>query len=240
MKGVNEMTLEITKATDLKKGKDISALIYSAPGVGKTSLARFLPGKTLVIDIDRTTNVLSGSKNVDIVYLDTSKPFLEMKLLLANIEKNHLKNYDNIFIDNLSEFENAWFGEKAKESKTKDGRDLGAPQLQDYNVYNYYFLDMIRYVNGWKGVNKIYTAWETQIPIISSSGQTYNKFYPEVREKLLNGMLGLMNMVGRMVISEKTGTRGVLLKPSDDVYAKNQVDDREFALQEELFVSGGD
>src|SRR5699024_3988484 len=127
MKGVNEMTLEITKATDLKKGKDISALIYSAPGVGKTSLARFLPGKTLVIDIDRTTNVLSGSKNVDIVYLDTSKPFLEMKLLLANIEKNHLKNYDNIFIDNLSEIENAWFGEKAKESKTKDGRDLGAP-----------------------------------------------------------------------------------------------------------------
>lgn len=227
--------MEIINATELVKGQNVSALIYSAPGVGKTSVARFLPGKTLVIDIDRTTNVLEGAESVDIVYLDTNKPYLEMKKLLAEIEKNHLDNYDNIFIDNLSEFENAWFGEKAKESKTRDGKDMGTPQMQDYNAYTYYLLDMIRYINGWKGVNKIYTAWETQIPIVSSSGQTYNKFYPDVREKLLNGMLGLMNMVGRMVISEKTGSRGVLLKPSDDVYAKNQVDERDYALQEELF-----
>lgn len=227
--------MEIINATELVKGQNVSALIYSAPGVGKTSVARFLPGKTLVIDIDRTTNVLEGAESVDIVYLDTNKPYLEMKKLLAEIEKNHLDNYDNVFIDNLSEFENAWFGEKAKESKTRDGKDMGTPQMQDYNAYTYYLLDMIRYINGWKGVNKIYTAWETQIPIVSSSGQTYNKFYPDVREKLLNGMLGLMNMVGRMVISEKTGSRGVLLKPSDDVYAKNQVDERDYALQEELF-----
>jgi len=233
------MSLQITKATELERGKNVSALVFSAPGVGKTSLARYLPGKTLVVDIDRTTNVLEGASDVDIIYLDTTKPFLEMKKLLIEIEKNHLQNYDNIFIDNLSEFENAWFGEKAKESKTKDGRDMGTPQMQDYNAYTYYILDMIRYINGWKGVNKIYTSWETQIPITSSSGQTYNKFYPDVREKILNGMLGLMNIVGRMVISEKTGSRGIILKPSDDVYAKNQVDEREFALQDELFTFEG-
>src|SRR5699024_7427558 len=147
------MTLQITKATELTKGKDISALVFSAPGVGKTSLARFLPGKTLVIDIDRTTNVLAGSENIDIVHLDTTSPYLEMKRLLANIEKNYLSNYDNIFIDNLSEFENAWFGEKAKTSKTREGKDMGTPQMQDYNAYTYYILDMIRYINGWKGVN---------------------------------------------------------------------------------------
>ncbi len=60
------MSLEIKKATDIKRGQDFSALIYSAPGVGKTSTAKFLPGKTLVIDIDRTTNVLAGEPNIDV------------------------------------------------------------------------------------------------------------------------------------------------------------------------------
>lgn len=232
--------MEIMKAKDLTRGTDFSALIYSAPGVGKTSTAKYLKGRTLVIDIDRTTNVLAGEENIDIVYLDTTEPFLSTKKLLKEIADNHLQNYDNIFIDNLSEFENAWFGQKAKESKTKQGQDIGTPQMQDYNAYTYYILDMIRYINSWKGVNKIYTAWEMQVPIISSSGQTTNKFYPDVREKVLNGMLGLMNLVGRMVVSKETGNRGFLLKPSDDTFAKNQLDTREFALQSELFEIGSD
>lgn len=232
------MSIEIKSANELKRGHDFSALIYSAPGVGKTSTAKYLPGKTLVIDIDRTTNVLAGEENIDIVYLDTTQPFHSTKILLKEIHDNHLENYDNIFIDNLSEFENAWFGQKAKESKTKQGQDMGTPQMQDYNAYTYYILDMIRYVNSWTGINKVYTAWEMQVPVTSSTGQTYNKFYPDVREKVLNGLLGLMNMVGRMVVSKETGNRGFLLEPSDDTYAKNQIDNRKFALQSELFEFG--
>lgn len=232
------MSIEIKSANELKRGHDFSALIYSAPGVGKTSTAKYLPGKTLVIDIDRTTNVLAGEENIDIVYLDTTQPFHSTKILLKEIHDNHLENYDNIFIDNLSEFENAWFGQKAKESKTKQGQDMGTPQMQDYNAYTYYILDMIRYINSWTGINKVYTAWEMQVPVTSSTGQTYNKFYPDVREKVLNGLLGLMNMVGRMVVNKETGNRGFLLEPSDDTYAKNQIDNRKFALQSELFEFG--
>lgn len=232
------MSLNIKSAEELKRGHDFSALIYSAPGVGKTSTAKYLPGKTLVIDIDRTTNVLAGEENIDIVYLDTTQPFHSTKMLLKEIHDNHLEEYDNIFIDNLSEFENAWFGQKAKESKTKNGQDMGTPQMQDYNAYTYYILDMIRYINSWSGINKVYTAWEMQVPVTSSTGQTYNKFYPDVREKVLNGLLGLMNMVGRMVVNKETGNRGFLLNPSDDTYAKNQIDNREFALQSEIFEFG--
>ena len=97
---------------------------------------------------------------------------------------------------------------------------------------------MIRYINSWTGINRVYTAWEMQVPVTSSTGQTYNKFYPDVREKVLNGLLGLMNMVGRMVVSKETGNRGFLLEPSDDTYAKNQIDNRKFALQSELFEFG--
>lgn len=229
------MSLDITKASDVKRGEDFTALIYSAPGVGKTSTAKYLKGKTLVIDVDRTSNVLAGEKNIDIVYLDTTSPFLETKKLLAEIQKNHIKKYDNLFFDNLSEFQNAWFGQKARESKTKAGADMGVPQMQDYNAYTHYLLDMIRYINSWQGVNKVYTAWEMQLPIETSTGQTYNKFYPDVREKTMNGLLGLMNIVGRMVVNPETKKRGFLLTPSNDLFAKNQIDDRTFALQDELF-----
>ena len=234
------MVLKITKAKDLKKGQDFAALIYSAPGVGKSSTAKYLPGKTLLIDIDRTSNVLSGEENVDIVYLDTTQPYMAAKQLLKEVHDNYLDQYDNIFIDNISEFENAWFGEKAKESKTKQGKDMGVPQMQDYNAYSYYILDMIRYINSWEGVNKVYTAWETQVPVVTSTGQTYNKFYPDIREKVMNGLLGLMDLVGRMVVNSETGNRGFLLEPNDDTYAKNQIDDRRFALQKDLFEFVGE
>ena len=47
-----------------------TVMLYSRPGIGKTTVLGQLPGKTLVIDIDRGTSVLAGVKNVDIVPMD--------------------------------------------------------------------------------------------------------------------------------------------------------------------------
>ncbi|MFR4752781.1 MAG: hypothetical protein ACLT90_12825 [Enterococcus raffinosus] len=73
----------------------------------------------------------------------------------------------------------------------------------------------------------------------SPGGQIFNQFHPQIREKIVNNVMGLMNMVGRLMINEETGTRGFLLKRTDQTFAKNQLDDREFALQEELFNIDG-
>lgn len=232
--------MKITKATDVARAQDFSILIFAQAGTGKTTTAKYLPGKTLVIDVDRTTNVLAGIENIDIVYLDTTQPFNAVKVLLKEIHDNHLDKYDNIFFDNLSEFENSWFGEKAKESKTKTGQEMGIPQMQDYNAYGYFMTDMIRYINSWKGVNKVFTAWETTRQIQTSGGQMYNQFIPDIREKILNNILGLMNMVGRLVINEESGNRGFILAPTNSVFSKNQLDDRKSCLQSELFNIGGE
>lgn len=234
------MALNITNANEINKGKDFSALIFAQAGTGKTSTAKYLPGKTLVIDIDRTTNVLAGEDNIGIVYLDTNQPYLQTKLLLSEIQRNYLDDYDNIFMDNITEFENAWFSEKARESKTRSGEELGTPQMQDYNAYTYYMTDMIRFINSWEGVNKVYTAWETTRSIETSGGQTYNQFVPEIREKILNNVLGLMDLVGKLVISEDSGKRGYILEPSNSIFAKNQIDNRKWALQEDLFDFSSD
>ncbi len=225
----------IKSAKDISKAENFSALLYAPPGGGKTYTASFLKGKTLVIDIDRTTNVLAGNPNIDIVYADLNDVELGMKKLLKEIHDNYLDQYDNIFFDNLSEFEQAWLAEKSRLSKTRDGKSMGIPEMGDYNKYSFYLPDMIRYINSWQGVNKIYTAWETQIQIQSPGGQIFNQFRPQIREKIVNNIMGLMNMVGRLVANEETGQRGFLLKRSNQTFAKNQLDGREFALQEELF-----
>ncbi|WP_125567286.1 AAA family ATPase [Companilactobacillus insicii] len=230
--------MEIVKASDVSKGKDFSALIYAQPGSGKTTTAKYLSGKTLVIDVDRTTNVLAGLDNIDIVYLDTIHPALKTKELLKDIHDNYLDKYDNVFFDNLSEFEQSWFGEKANESKTKAGKDMGTPQQGDYNQYTYYLHDMIQYINSWKNINKIYTAWEGNREIISPEGQSFTQLIPDIREKSVNKIMGLMNVVARLVINDETKKRGYLLAPTPAYYVKNQIDNRSFALQGDLFKWG--
>lgn len=118
---------------------------------------------------------------------------------------------------------------------------MGIPQMNDYNQLGFYMPDMIRFINSWPGVNKVYTAWETNRQIDTPTGQTYNQFVPQIREKFLTNIMGLMNLVGRMVVSDKTGARGFILKPSNAAFAKNQLDSRQFALPEDLFTQiGGD
>ena len=141
--------MKITKATDLQKGKNFSALIYAPPGTGKTTTIKYLPGKTLVIDVDRTTNVLAGLENIDVVYADITDVEIGFKKLLKEIHDNYLTDYDNIVIDNISELEQAWLGEKAKQSKTRDGRAMGIPEMGDYNKYSFYLTDLIRFSQCW-------------------------------------------------------------------------------------------
>lgn len=227
--------MEIKHAKDIKQGKLFSALIYAPPGSGKTSTLKYLSGKTLVIDFDRTTDVLAGSDNIDIVYADIHHPNLAAKKMLKEIHDTMIADYDNVVLDNISEFERAWLGEKGR-----DGKNSGVPELQHYNQYGFYLTDMIRYINSWPGVNKVYTAWEATQQVTAPSGQTYNQFVPQLRPSILNEVMGLMNLVARLVISDKTGERGFILTPSNATFAKNQVDQREFSLQQDLFKFGGD
>ena len=61
--------MQIYNATEIQN-KKITALIYAPPGMGKTSAAKYFPGKTLVLDIDRTSDVLRGNKDIDICKIE--------------------------------------------------------------------------------------------------------------------------------------------------------------------------
>ncbi|MBR1437427.1 MAG: AAA family ATPase, partial [Synergistaceae bacterium] len=76
--------MEILKSQDLKK-PTISVLIYGTPGMGKTTLLGNQQGRTLIIDIDRGTNVLVGCENVDVVRV--SENVKELQEILKELQE---------------------------------------------------------------------------------------------------------------------------------------------------------
>lgn len=87
-------------------------------------------------------------------------------------------------------------------------------------------------------LNILITAWEKKIDNETESGQTFSQYAPDIRDKSLNGFLGLADVVARLVVNPKTGGRGVILEGDNTVYAKNRLDERKIAPIEELFDFG--
>lgn len=218
--------MEIYKATAITKPKGCY-LIYGAPGMGKTSTAKYLPGKTLVLDIDRTSNVLQGCENIDIVAVDNMNTYEFWRGLMVDLVTNYKGVYDNIFVDNLSELERCVLADFGRQ-----GKNRGIPSQGDYQVMQFLIVNTLRYLKQ-MDCNIIFTAWETIELYTESTGQQYNRTYPQINKKVVDNICGLCNVVARMAINSE-GERGFIMTASNSIYAKNQLDDRKGCLQSEL------
>lgn len=220
--------LIVTPGTEIVTEKAVY-LLYAAPGVGKTSTAKFFKGNTLVIDIDRTTRVLKGCKNIDIYYLDNVNAWAEWGEALKILQESDLSKYDTIFVDNISELERCILA-----SLGRDGNNGRVPSQRNYLQMQFYLVDSIRFLKT-LGKNIVITAWESSDTWINEDGQQFNRAYPFISSKILNNVMGLCDVVARLVYNPKTDARGFCLQPTPSIYAKNQIDDRQFCLQSELF-----
>lgn len=222
--------MQITSAEEMKKDEYFSIMTYSEPGVGKTSTMQYLEGKTLLLDIDNTSRVLAGKPNIDVAKIDSDHPEKSMKEFYV-YAKTHLAEYNNIVLDNLSHYQKLWLMEKAKATKS------GQPELKDYGIFDNHLIGLIEAFNS-MAANKVFTAWETTRQITLESGQIYNQFLPDIRDKAVNHVMGIIPIVGRLVRNPQTKARGFILAKSDGTFAKNQLDNREFCLQHEIFTIG--
>lgn len=220
--------MKIKNAKDISRTDNWRILLYGKPGIGKTTVIKNLPGKTLVLDLDGSSRVLAGVATIDVYEFDREHPIEDMTNFLKKIGEA-LAQYQTLVIDNITAFQFDWFVEMGRESKNGIRNEI-----QHYGDFTNYFLRIITKIYSLP-INIYVTAWETTRDLELEDGTRITQFVPQVREQVLNQLLGLTDVVGRIKTSPKTGNRGVILEGNDGLYAKNRIDNRNASPIDELF-----
>lgn len=200
-----------------------TVMLYSRPGIGKTTVLGQLPGKTLVIDIDRGTSVLAGVKNVDIIPMDADLKVMGevLQMLFTKCE------YDNICIDTLTEFERSMLTIKGV-----GGKNGGAPEMLHYQQVNFAIIDLCRKLRTLPA-NIIFTAWLQYNDVVSVDGSKYSQAQPMFSGKTPDQLCGLCDIIGELVV-DKDERRFIVFEAGPTRIARDRIWKRKFCTPENL------
>lgn len=224
-----------------QKGEPYTALLYCAPGVGKSTaiglIAEKSKGKTLVLDIDRTITKTLAKKEIvkdlskitvrQIDNIHTWSDWEAALMELGKLKSEGKLDFDNIAVDNISELERCILSDLGAQGKNK-----GVPAQADYQYMQFKLVNSLRFMKS-LGVNVIWTAWETVEQFQNPDGSQYSRLYPKCSLKIVDNICGLCDVVGK-ILAKQDGTRGIILEATQNIYAKNQIDNRKGCLVEEF------
>lgn len=230
------MSNDIFNLEDLEQDS-LLILLYGIPGIGKTTVLGNLKGKTLIIDVDKGTNVLSKKdyltdeqrKNIKVKRL--KEDLSDLVPLLQELEKQN--PYDNICLDTVTELEKSMLTVYGRL-----GKNDGAPELSHYNKVGFKIVDYCRRLRSLKS-NIILTSWEAQKEYIAPDGTKYTQAVPMFSGKTADNIMGLCDIVGRVEISTKEETEGkryIRLSSSPIAVAKDKLDHRRYCEIQDLII----
>lgn len=233
------MSLNIQKIDANANKKPYTALLYCAPGVGKSTaiglIAEASEGNTLVLDVDRTISrtlakneVVKDTSRILIQEIDNINTFDSYSRVLKELGEHSCKvlkenNIKTVAIDNISELERCILSDLGS-----NGNNKGVPAQADYQYMQFKLVNSLRYMKNW-GVNIIWTAWEEISNVTYIDGSQYSKLMPKINQKIRDNVCGLCDVVGK-IQAKQDGTRGIILEATTNVYAKNQIDGRKGCL----------
>lgn len=215
----------ITKADDIKVMPGISALIYAAAGIGKTTLLGTLPGRTLVIDIESGTRVLIGKKNIDIIHVP--QDLTGLKETFDWLRSAEAKAYQFVCLDSATELEKYMLIRLADRA----GKNT-IPSLKDYGEAQHKMREYLRTIRDLtvNGQHVIINALEMQSDATDGTTQK-SRLMPMMMNKLAPEICGLTDIVGRMEISsreESAGERFIRLEATEIITAKDRAFGRKY------------
>ena len=217
--------MEILNGKDLKLRRQ-TVLLYGPPGIGKTTAIGELPGKTLIIDVDRGADVLIGNEKIGIVRLDPE--LKDIKDILSTLEAGC--DYDNVCLDSLSELERGMLAILGRL-----GKNGGAPELVHYGQAHFRLLDICRRLRTLPA-NVIFTAWEEYKEVVALDGTKYTQTRPMLSGKTAENICGLCDIVGEIILSPKDGNRYIRLEASPTLVAKDRFFKRQYCDARDLLT----
>jgi phage nucleotide-binding protein len=195
--------------------RGISFCIYGDPGVGKTTMATTLPAdETLIINTEAGLGPTLGKNHV-IFNLKNDLSDLDKLYQYLRTEKHPFKN---VVIDNISELQE-WILLKLTKIRTKEFcsraeyGDAGFKMKETLHL----FRDLI-----YQDINVVFNAWEATIDMLSTEGVAESKLYPKVFKSVAPELCGIVDVVGRLMVFEKTQKRWLRVAPMDKFVAKCQ------------------
>lgn len=206
-----------------------TAIIYGAPGAGKTINATRIPGKTLLLSSDNSAAVL---KNFDRPNL-TVKEVKNLKDFIDEFDAaTTSKQYDNIIVDCLTDLIDAYIVEIRENGARGD--------IRQYYLAIYTKVKFLVRKAAFCDTNCVFTCWEDSEMGELTSGEMARCVSPMLPAKIKQQVCGLCNVVARVSSAmDKQNNRQWYFYTEagkETIMAKDQLYLRKSCLPEDIFT----
>lgn len=216
----DKMDIKFTKSSDtINRG--ISMIVYSDPGVGKTTLSTTLPpDETLIIGVEAGLGPLLGTKHAvfDVLNAIQTKPLEDVIEELYKYLRTQKHPFKNVVLDNLSELEQQLILSLTEKHKKE------TPELKEYGDSAYKMREWCHNFRDltYQGINVVFNAWEFPLELRNNEGTVITKTFPMIGKKISPQICGIVDLVMHLEVHEKSGKRWLRLGPSGQYITKTQ------------------
>jgi phage nucleotide-binding protein len=207
-----------------------TAIIYGAPGSGKTINTTRIPGKTLLLSSDNSARVLNNFDRPNL----TTKPVKSFKDFVSEFETaTQSKQYDNIIVDCLTDLIDAYIVEIRENGFSGD--------IRQHYLAIYTKVKFLARKAAFCDTNVVFNCWEDSEMGELTSGELARCVSPMLPAKIKQQVCGLCNIVGRVSSAiDKDGNRQWFFfteAGKETIMAKDQLFMRKSCMPELLFTA---